>query len=178
MDAQFAYVRREMVAAQPPPPASAGLVGWMRERLFSGPFNSILTVTSALVLALLIWPTLKFLVVDAVWTGSSRADCLAEAVGREVGACWPFVAAKFQQFMYGFYPDDQLWRVKLTYAPGIVLLVPVLIPRVPLKAGDAIPFFGVFPVRAFFLPVGGGFVVEPVETPHAVAVLRRLLICC
>ena len=29
MDAQFAYVRQEMVAAQPPPPASAGLVGWM-----------------------------------------------------------------------------------------------------------------------------------------------------
>ena len=118
MDAQLAYVRQEMVAAQPPPPASAGLVGWMRERLFSGPFNSILTVISALVLALLIWPTLKFLVIDAVWTGSSRADCLAEAVGREVGACWPFVAAKFQQFMYGFYPDDQLWRVKLTYALG------------------------------------------------------------
>src|SRR5712671_3828846 len=151
MDAQLAYVRQEMVAAQPPPPASAGLVGWMRERLFSGAFNSILTVFSAVVLALLIWPTLKFLVIDAVWTGSSRADCLAETVGREVGACWPFVAAKFQQFMYGFYPGSELWRVNLTYALAALLLAPLLIPELPYKATNAILFFGVFPVVAFFL---------------------------
>jgi general L-amino acid transport system permease protein len=176
MDAQIAYVRQEMVAAQPPPPASPGLVGWMRERLFSGPFNSILTVFSALVLALLIWPTLKFMVIDAVWTGSSRADCLAETVGREVGACWPFVAAKFQQFMYGFYPDDQLWRVKLTYALGIVLLVPLLIPRVPYKAANAIAFFGVFPVVAFFLLVGGVFGLEYVETRRWGGMLVTLVI--
>jgi general L-amino acid transport system permease protein len=176
MDAQLAYVRQEMVAAQPPPPASAGLVGWMRERLFSGPFNSILTVFSALVLALLIWPTLKFMVIDAVWTGSSRADCLAETVGREVGACWPFVAAKFQQFMYGFYPDDQLWRVKLTYALAIVLLVPLLIPRVPYKAANAIAFFGVFPVVAFFLLVGGVFGLEYVETRRWGGMLVTLVI--
>ena len=47
------------------------------------------------------------MLIDAVWDGSSRTDCLAEKVSRPVGACWPFIAAKFAQFMYGFYPADQ-----------------------------------------------------------------------
>ena len=68
----------------------------------------------------LAWPSVKFLLLDAVWTGSSRDACLPEIVGREVGACWPFVAAKFAQFMVGFYPESEQWRVALTYALGML----------------------------------------------------------
>src|SRR5712691_12571880 len=130
MDAQQAFVRREMVAPMAPPRAIGGAFGWMHERLFAGVANSILTIVSAVLLVLLIWPTVRFLLIDAVWVGSSRADCLPETVGREVGACWPFVAAKFAQFMYGFYPEDQQWRINLTYALCVLLLAPLLIPRV------------------------------------------------
>ena len=105
-------------------------------------------------LAALIWPTVRFMFIDAVWDGSSRVDCLPETVGRPVGACWPFIAAKFAQFMYGFYPASEVWRVNLTYAIGLALLVPLLIPRVPYKGINALLFFGVFPVLAFFLLVG------------------------
>ncbi len=66
--------------------------------------------------------------------------------------------------MYGFYPADQVWRVNLTYALGLVLLVPLLIPRVPYKTLNAILFFGVFPVVAFYLLVGGVFGLQHVET--------------
>jgi general L-amino acid transport system permease protein len=66
--------------------------------------------------------------------------------------------------MYGFYPQDQQWRVDLTYALGAILLVPLLIPRLPYKAANAIAFFGVFPVVAFFLLVGGVFGLQHVET--------------
>jgi general L-amino acid transport system permease protein len=104
------------------------------------------------------------LLIDAVWDGSSRVDCLAETVGRPVGACWPFIFAKFAQFMYGFYPADETWRINLTYAIGVVLLVPLLIPRVPYKLLNAILFFGVFPVAAFYLLTGGVFGLAHVET--------------
>ena len=30
------------------------------------------------------------------------------------GACWAFVNAKFEQFMFGRYPVDERWRVILT----------------------------------------------------------------
>jgi general L-amino acid transport system permease protein len=113
---------------------------------------------------MLVWPTVKFLLIDAVWDGSSRVDCLAQTVGREVGACWPFIFAKFGQFMYGFYPESQQWRVDLAYALGLILLVPLLIPRLPYKALNAVLFFGLFPVAGFYLLVGGAFGLPHVET--------------
>jgi len=126
--------------------------------------NTTLTIVSAAVIVALLWPALKFLLIDAVWTGSSRVDCLPETVGRPVGACWPFIAAKFVQFMYGFYPASEQWRVDLTCALGALLLAPLLIPAAPYKGYNAILFFGVFPVVAFFLLVGGVFGLPYVET--------------
>ena len=98
---------------------------------------------------------MKFLLIDAVWTGTSRADCLPETVGRQVGACWPFIAAKFAQFMYGFYPASEQLAGQSDLRARRVLLVAAADSRVPLKALNAILFFGVFPVVAFFLLVGG-----------------------
>src|SRR3954470_10788307 len=164
MDAQAAFVRQELIAPLDPPPVSTGVPGWLRQRLFGSVPNAILTVVSLAILAALIWPTVKFLVIDAVWSESSRTDCLPETAGHPVGACWPFIAAKFDQFMYGFYPQDQQWRVNLTYTLGAILLTPLLIPLLPYKAANAIAFFGFFPVIAFFLLVGGVFGLQHVET--------------
>ena len=164
MDAQQAFVRRELIAPLEPPRVSTGVPGWMRQRLFDGISNTVLTAVSFAVLVIVLWPTLRFLLIDAVWDGSSRADCLPETAGRPIGACWPFIAAKFDQFMYGFYPESQHWRVNLTYALGAILLAPLLIPRLPYKATNSILFFGVFPVLAFFLLVGDVLGLPHVET--------------
>jgi general L-amino acid transport system permease protein len=158
------YVRRVLAEPKPPPVMSRGPLAWTRTHLFDGVFNATLTVVSAVIVAMLVWPTVKFLIVDAVWTGSSRVDCLPETLGREVGACWPFIKAKFAQFMYGFYPASEAWRVDLTYTVGVMLLVPLLIPSAPYKRLNAILFFGVFPVAGFFLLVGGIFGLPHVET--------------
>jgi general L-amino acid transport system permease protein len=158
------YVRRALAEPKPPPVMSRGPLAWTRTHLFDGVFNATLTVVGAVIAAMLVWPTVKFLIVDAVWTGSSRVDCLAETLGREVGACWPFIKAKFAQFMYGFYPASEAWRVDLTYTVGVMLLVPLLIPPAPYKRLNAILFFGVFPVAGFFLLVGGMFGLPHVET--------------
>jgi len=161
---QQPFVRYALAAPEPPPKADIGALAWAQAHLFSGVLNTALTILGATILALLAWPTVKFLLIDAVWTGASRVDCLPETVGREVGACWPFIKAKFGQFMYGFYPADEAWRVDLTYATGVALLVPLLIPSVPGKRFNAILFFGVFPVVAFFLLVGGVLGLPHVET--------------
>ena len=73
-----------------------------------------------------------------------------------VGACWPFIQAKFSQFIYGFYPEPERWRVNLTFILAAILLVPLLIPRLPAKGPNAILFFLALPVVAFFLLHGGG----------------------
>lgn len=151
-----AFVRKVLVEQQPAPVRTTGVLAWVHARLFSSPTNILLTIVSALLLWFTIVPSIEFLLIDAVWQGEDRDACLAEKIGRPVGACWPFIEAKFTQFMYGFYPLDQIWRVNLTYAIGLVLLIPLLIPRVPAKTLNASLFFIAFPVVAFFLLYGGG----------------------
>jgi general L-amino acid transport system permease protein len=132
----------------------ARLVRWARRNLFNSWLNTVLTLLSLYLLWLAVVPAAKFLVIDAVWSGAGREDCLAKA-GGVGGACWPFIAAKLQQLTYGFYPSEQLWRPNLTFALGVFLVVTLLIPRIPYKTANAIVFFGVFPVVAFLLLVGG-----------------------
>src|SRR6185295_15085892 len=110
---QQAYVRSALAAPEPPPLAMIGPMALARRRLFNSVTNSVLTILSAVILVALVWPTVRFLLIDAVWTGSDRTACLAETAGRPVGACWPFIWAKFAQFMYGFYPESEHWRVNI-----------------------------------------------------------------
>src|SRR3974390_1884074 len=158
------YVRRSLTEPEPPPAAGQGSFAPTRARLLGRPASVVLTIVSAGIIALVVWPAIRFLLIDAVWDGTSRADCLRETVGREVGACWPFIGAKLPQLMYGFYPQSERWRVGVVYATGVPLLIPLLIPRLPYKAMNAILFFGVFPVLAFFLLVGDVFGLVHVET--------------
>ena len=65
------------------------------------------------------------------------------------GACWPFVAAKFSQFIYGRYPLDQRWRVDLTFVMLVIGLVWLMVPRIPGKLYGAIYAFVFFPSVAF-----------------------------
>jgi general L-amino acid transport system permease protein len=66
------------------------------------------------------------------------------------------VQAKLSQFIYGFYPEPERWRVNLTFFLAAVLLLPLLIPRLPAKGINAGLFFFALPVVAFFLLYGGG----------------------
>ncbi len=150
------FVRQELVPERAAPVKVTGFVGFLRARLFNSPTNILLTVLSLLLLWFTVVPAFKFLVVDAVWSGKDRTACLAENAGHVVGACWPFIEVKFSQFIYGFYPEAERWRVNLTFALAAILLLPLLIPRLPAKSLNASLFFLAFPIVAFFLLRGGG----------------------
>jgi general L-amino acid transport system permease protein len=150
------FVRKELVPERAAPIKTTGFVGFLRTRLFNSPGNILITIVSALLLWFTIIPSVKFLVIDAVWTGKDRNACLAENAGHIVGACWPYIQAKFTQFMYGFYPEQERWRANLTFILAAILLLPLLIPRLPAKGLNAGLFFIAFPIVAFFLLHGGG----------------------
>ena len=150
-----AFVRRELVAASLPPVTHRGLVGWARQNLISGPFNIAMTALSILLIALVVPPLVRFLFIDAAWTGDNREACVNAS-----GACWPFIKAKFGQFIYGFYPVAERWRPNVVFALGALLLAPLLIPRAPFKRLNATVFFGIFPVVAFVLLTGGNLSLQ------------------
>lgn len=150
------FVRQDIVAERPAPIKTTGFVGMLRTRLLNSPTNILLTIVGVLLLWFTIIPSIKFLVVDAVWTGADRSACLDEKAGFVVGACWPYIQAKLPQLIYGFYPEAERWRVNLALILAAALLLPLLIPRLPAKGLNASLFFLAFPVVAFFLLHGGG----------------------
>jgi general L-amino acid transport system permease protein len=150
------FVRRDLAPERPAPVKTTGFVGFLRTRLFNSPTNILLTILGVLLLWFTVVPAVRFLLIDAVWTGTDRNACLAENAGHVVGACWPYVQAKFTQFMYGFYPEPERWRANLVFILAAILLLPLLIPRLPAKGLNAGLFFFAFPVVAFFLLHGGG----------------------
>ena len=150
------FVRQDLVPERPAPVKTTGFIGFLRTRLFNSPTNILITIVCVLLLWFIVVPALRFVLFDAVWTGKDRTACLPKNPGDVVGACWPFIQAKFSQFIYGFYPELERWRVNLVFILAAILLIPLLIPRLPAKGPNAILFFLAFPVVAFFLLVGGG----------------------
>jgi len=150
------FVRQDLVAERPAPVKTTGFVGFLRTRLFNSPSNILITIVSVLLLWFTVVPALRFMLIDAGWTGNDRTACLAKNAGDVVGACWPFIQAKFSQFIYGFYPEAERWRVNVVFFLAVILLLPLLIPRLPAKGLNAGLFFIAFPVVAFFLLYGGG----------------------
>ncbi len=159
------FVRAEKLDALPPPNLARGPLAWVKENLFSGPFNTILTLIAAYLVYLIAPPLLKFLVLDAVWTGVDRDACRAETAGRPVGACWPFVRDRFAYFVYGSYPIPERWRVDIVFALGAVGVAWVLWLDAPKRLLGAVYFFLIFPVLAFFLLTGSSWLgLAPVPT--------------
>lgn len=130
--------------ARPAPAGTKGLTNWLRENLFSDVTSSILTIISLYILYLILPPLLNWLIFDATWTGTKE-----EITGD--GARWIFIFEKFNQFIYGFYPEDQYWRPNLIL---VIFFVSIFIfKKVPTKVKIAI--IALFPIISFFLIYGG-----------------------
>lgn len=164
----FTYVRQEMTSPRSAPSSQKGAVHWLRVNLFATPKDIVMSILALALLALALPPIIQWLFIDAVWTGTDRTACLTVAQGGALpdgqsGACWAFVSAKFQQFIFGRYPLDERWRPMLVMAMFVVLLIPMLIPKAPAKGWNALALFIVLPAVSFFL-LTGGFGLQPVET--------------
>jgi general L-amino acid transport system permease protein len=159
---EIAFVRRAQIEPQPPPMAMTGALGWLRANLLSTPFNIALTV---IVAALLIWviPELvKFLLIDAVWSGTDRDACREVVQHREIGACWPFVWERLPYFVYGSYPLPLRWRVDLFFALLAIGIAWLLWLNAPRRDIGVVYSFIVLPIASFILLHGFPLIGLPV----------------
>ncbi len=99
-----------------PPATSVGVLGWMRSNLFSGWFNSVLTVLIVALLIKTVPPFVKWALIDSHWLPSG-VGC-----GDGQGACWSVVTANLRFIIFGFYPHDLQWRPLLAMIILVVLL--------------------------------------------------------
>ncbi len=175
------FVRTSDSPTLPPPFKESGPVAWARKNLFATPADTVLSLVAILFLAWYLPPLFSWLFISAQWTGTDRTFCTTAAQGGIQpegwsGACWAFVGAKFEQFMVGRYPISERWRVWLTAAIFVVLLVPLALPKFPAKTLNAVLFFVVFPVVAWVLLYGGMLGLPLVETPLWGGLLVTLVI--
>ncbi|MCD4678229.1 MAG: amino acid ABC transporter permease [Desulfobacula sp.] len=109
-------VKKENKVIIKPPISSVGVLGWVRENLFSSPFNTILTIIIISILWFSVIPFLNWALIDSCW--------LPDANCRETnGACWSIISSNYKIILFGFYPQDILWRP----ITAICLLVSLLI---------------------------------------------------
>jgi len=133
-------------------------VQWARKNLFSSWFNSLLTLLFVWLLWELVPQLLNWVIFQANWVGTTRADCTKE------GACWVFIHARFGQFMYGLYPIDQRWRINTTLIVGLLSLVPMFLSAMPRRGLYIACWAVAFPVFTWFMLYGGYFGLVRVET--------------
>ena len=143
-----AYVAERQIPPSPPPVREGGAVGWLRENLFSGVFNTVTTLLSLAFVGYLLLEIIPWLVLDSVWNASSLQECRAI----DDGACLAVINERFLQFVFGFYPHELRWRPVLAFALLFLALWPALFSSAPRKL---LVFSALYPLVAYWLIWGG-----------------------
>nr|WP_062222470.1 amino acid ABC transporter permease [Aureimonas sp. D3] len=169
------FVAGSYLQPLPPPAAEGGWTGRIRKSFFATPLDAVLSLLSALLIGYIAVGLYQWGIANAVFTGENRSACL----GDSVGACWAFIGARFQQFIFGLYPVEERWRVVLVFALLVVLLVPLAIPRAPFKRLNASLMFFVFPLVTIVLLTGGRFAMtgSSIALAFALAAAVTLFLC-
>ncbi|MEP7172417.1 MAG: amino acid ABC transporter permease [Aestuariivirga sp.] len=151
-----AYLRTEDAPLLPAPISMVGIQGWIIANLFPTIGNGIVSILAGAFLVWIGWGVLDWALFSAVWSGENREVCAVEGAG----ACWPFVYSRFAQWIYGFYPIDQRWRVNICFLVGAAALIPMLMPSMPYKKWNALFLLIAYPLITLILLTGGHFTMS------------------
>ena len=101
---------------------------------------------------------------SATWVGESQAACMSDQGTKLPGACWVFVNAWSQQFLYGSYTLSEIWRVNLSL--GLLLFVIILSVTLPkdFRLKVTIPTFLLLPFVCIAILDGRVLGLEYVKT--------------
>ncbi|MDH2327382.1 amino acid ABC transporter permease [Cereibacter sp. SYSU M97828] len=149
------FVRDTMLPEAAPPASQSGAVKWLRENLFSGWLNTILTIIGALVLFQILRGLVPWFA-HSVWNAQTLGECrqiIAETWGEGArGACLAVVRDRWAQWTFGFYPAHLYWRPVLALVLLFAALAPILFSAVPRRL---MAFSALFPFVGYYLLWGG-----------------------
>ncbi len=173
----------DITESRRPPVATTGILGWLRMNLFSTWVNSLISLFVLYILFQFVPWILNWTIFAADFKYNFNGE---EIINREMcsrvldpengGACWAIIYVRFYQFMYGFYPREEVWRVNLSYIMLAVAVVPLLFDNFPFRK-HFLKFTYIFPVIAFFL-LNGGLGLESVSTNKWGGLLVTLVLGC
>jgi|TARA_B110000259_G_scaffold71361_1_gene84042 general L-amino acid transport system permease protein len=137
------------------------LIIWSKKNLFSSWLNALITILSIY----FIYEVSVFFLNWAVFKADfitnfkgevilDRTFCSKNIEPGSYGACWAIIHVRFHQFMYGFYPVEEVWRVNLVFAMLPVALASIFFNNIPYRK-YLLYFTFIFPFIAFYLLYGG-----------------------
>lgn len=142
----------------PAPVQTVGFIAWTKKNLFSSTANSISTIVVLYLLASILPGLVDWLFISADFRGTSQDQCTSG------GACWVFVNAWSQQFFYGSYPTEQIWRINLC----LILLLGTIIASNSVgknvREKIIIPLFLALPFISILILDGSWIGLEQVTT--------------
>jgi general L-amino acid transport system permease protein len=141
------YVRKAPEPEEAPPLLWRGGLAWARTNLFSSIGSTLVTLGCVALVVYLLPQLAAWATTGAIWSASDGAACRQH----QDGACWAFVAAKWDYLRFGSYPIAERWRVDLTEAIGAVLIIWLLWISAPWRVWGAFLFFVVYPILALIL---------------------------
>ena len=173
----------DITESRKPPVATTGILGWFRINLFSNWFNSLISIFVLYILFQFVPWILNWTIFAADFKYNFNGE---QIINREMcsrvldpengGACWAIIYVRFYQFMYGFYPREEVWRVNLSYIMLAFAVVPLLFDNFPFRK-YFLKFTYIFPIIAFFL-LNGGLGLESVSTNKWGGLLVTLVLGC
>jgi len=167
-----ATVKHERHPDLPPPPSEVGVYGWIYHNLLYPWYNAVLTVIGGVVAAYAIWAVLDYVFFGAVWTGQGRAACQAPD-GALVHACWVFVETRFSQFMYGFYPVAERWRVDFSFLLLILAAIPLFLKNEWIERKFGLAVAAAATVVSLYFGIGPALVTAGLMfTPYVLTYAR------
>lgn len=155
----------------PPPANTTGVIGWIRANFFSNWYNTIATVTILYILYLLIPGLLNWVFFDAMFAVSSQRECYD--LGK-TGACWGFMIKRWGFFIYGFYPQDQRWRIDVAFILLILSILPWLFDTIPLR--KYLKYLSYIYLYLGYELVKGAFIFDVIDTSKFGGIMLNVMI--
>ena len=135
------------------------LVNKLNKNLNIDFFNSILTILSLFFLLKIIPLLLDWFILDANFIVTTKEECTGS------GACWIFINVWLKRFIYGLYPNDEIWRINLAFILLILTATFAIFSKPKIKKYIILFLLFIFPFIAINLILGdvGGLVYVETE---------------
>lgn len=153
----------------PPPINTESPLYWVRKNLFNSIPDTSLTLISLYMIWLIVPGFVDWAFLDADFFTDDRFGCTSD------GACWGLITSRWDQFIFGYFPREERWRVVLCFFLLALAMSPVLYDKIPYRRPLLVHTI-CFPVIAFWLLIGGFLGLEAVETSRFGGLMLTLVL--
>ena len=122
---KLAFVQKNKIPPSPAPISEVGVIGWLKQNLFSSWFNTLLKLLSIYFIFIILKDFIPW-AWGGHWDTKSLRECLD--LNPDV-ACFSVLTARWKQLLFGLYPAEEYWRPTVTFILLIFSIIPILFPK-------------------------------------------------